>query len=157
MRHPILLLALLGCGRTDSAETTVISNTPASIAEATFADSLNINLRDFQSSPSGLYWHDLTVGTGPAVAAGQMVTVEYDGRLPDGSQFDATRPGASVQFQVGVGRLIAGWDQGLVGMPVGTKRMLIVPPSLGYGPVGAPPVIPPNATLVFTVTVVAVQ
>jgi FKBP-type peptidyl-prolyl cis-trans isomerase len=132
----------------------VISNTPASIAEATFADSLDIDLRDFQHNAAGLYWRDLEEGTGPVVRAGQVVTVNYDGRLPDGRQFDASDPGDPIQFPIGVRRVIDGWDQGVVGMKVGGKRVLIIPPGLGYGATGAGNVIPPNATLIFTVEVV---
>jgi FKBP-type peptidyl-prolyl cis-trans isomerase FkpA len=91
------------------------------------------------------------------VRAGQIVSVNYDGRFPDGRQFDASDPGDPIRFPIGVRRVIDGWDQGLVGMKVGGKRQLIIPPALGYGPAGSPPVIPANATLVFTVEVVGAQ
>lgn len=148
------LLALAACA---PKEPEVISNTPASIAEATFADSLEIEIEKFDSNASGLYWRDLTVGDGAVVRPGQVVSVNYDGRFPDGRQFDASDPGDPIRFPIGVGRVITGWDQGVVGMRIGGKRQLIIPPALGYGPSGSPPVIPPNATLVFTVEVVAAQ
>ncbi len=154
MRKYCLLFALAACA---SKEPQVISNTPPSIAEATFADSLDIEIEKFGTNTAGLYWRDLQVGDGAVVQAGQMVAVNYDGRFPDGSQFDASRPGNPILFQIGVRRVIDGWDQGVVGMKIGGKRQLIIPPSLGYGPAGSPPVIPPNATLVFTVEVVGAQ
>lgn len=135
----------------------MISNTPASIAEAHFADSLEIDIEKFDTNAAGLYWRDLTVGDGAVVSAGQRITAHYDGRFPDGSQFETSYGGSPIQFPVGVGRVIPGWDQGLVGMRVGGKRQLVIPPALGYGPSGSPPVIPPNATLVFTVEVVGAQ
>jgi FKBP-type peptidyl-prolyl cis-trans isomerase len=155
MFRPCLLVVLLAACAPKEPE--VISNTPASIAEATFADSLDIDLGRFEQNASGLYWHDLAVGEGAVVQAGQVVTVNYDGRFPDGSRFDASAPGDPIRFPIGVGRVITGWDQGVVGMKVGGKRHLIIPPALGYGPGGSPPVIPPNATLVFTVEVVGAQ
>ena len=155
MHRSLLILCLLAaCG---PKEPVVISNTPASIAEATFADSLDIEIEKFDTNAAGLYWRDLTVGDGAVVQAGQVVSVNYDGRFPDGSPFDASDPGDPIQFPIGVRRVIDGWDQGLVGMKVGGKRQLIIPPALGYGPLGSPPVIPPNATLIFTVEVMAAQ
>jgi FKBP-type peptidyl-prolyl cis-trans isomerase FkpA len=153
-RSFLLLLLSAACA---PKEPEVISNTPASIAEATFADSLDIDIEKFDTNAAGLYWRDLIVGEGPVVRAGQIVSVNYDGRFPDGRQFDASDPGDPIRFPIGVRRVIDGWDQGLVGMKVGGKRQLIIPPALGYGPAGSPPVIPANATLVFTVEVVGAQ
>ena len=155
MTRAFLALVLLTACTTK--EPVVISNTPASIAEATFADSLEIDIEKFDTNAAGLYWRDLVTGQGAEVLAGQVVTAHYDGRLPDGSQFETSVGGNPIRFPVGVGRVIPGWDQGLVGMKVGGKRMLIIPPDLAYGPAGSPPVIPPNATLVFTVEVVGAQ
>ena len=154
MRTIVLALALAACA---PKEPQVISNTPASIAEATFAESLDSDIAKFDTNAAGLYWRDLKEGDGPVVQAGQVVTVNYDGRFPDGRQFDASAPGDPIRFPIGVRRVIDGWDQGVVGMKVGGKRQLIIPPALGYGPGGSPPVIPANATLVFTVEVVGAQ
>jgi FKBP-type peptidyl-prolyl cis-trans isomerase FkpA len=97
---------------------------------------------------------DLREGTGATATAGRTVTVSYTGWLYDpakpeskGTQFDTS---ASFSFQLGVGRVIAGWDQGVVGMKVGGQRRLTIPPNLGYGQqmVGT---IPPNSTLVFDI------
>ena len=104
---------------------------------------------------------DLTVGTGTTATAGKSVTVNYTGWLYDstkaeskGTQFD-TRNG--FPFTLGVGQVIAGWDQGVAGMKVGGTRRLVIPPSLAYGSAGAGTAIPPNAALVFDVTLTAVS
>lgn len=104
---------------------------------------------------------DLVVGTGVEAIAGRTVTVNYSGWLynpaqPEnkGTRFDA---GSAVPFQIGVGRVIAGWDRGVVGMRVGGQRRLVIPPELAYGAAGRPPSIPGNATLVFDIELLAVQ
>ena len=114
------------------------------------------------SLPSAPYSQtDLVVGTGAEAASGRTVLVAYSGWL-----FDSTKPESKGTFfdtstafstQIGVGRVIAGWDRGVPGMKVGGKRLLVVPPELGYGSRGAPPTIPPNATLLFEITLLAVQ
>jgi FKBP-type peptidyl-prolyl cis-trans isomerase len=103
---------------------------------------------------------DLVVGTGAAANTGNLVTVTYNGWLYDTSKTDGKgtffdgRPG--FQFTLGAGSVIAGWDQGVVGMRVGGQRRLIIPPDLAYGSSGRSS-IPPNATLVFDITLLAVQ
>ena len=106
---------------------------------------------------------DLTVGTGATATAGRVVSMNYTGWLYDasktdnkGTQFDTSIGRGVFSFTLGVGQVIAGWDQGVPGMKVGASRRLIIPPSLGYGSAGAGP-IPGNATLVFDVTLVSVQ
>ena len=101
---------------------------------------------------------DLEVGTGAEAKPGQMVSVHYVGTLTDGSKFDSSRDrGRPFSFPLGAGRVIQGWDQGVAGMKVGGKRKLTIPPELGYGARGFPPVIPANATLVFEVELLDVQ
>lgn len=97
---------------------------------------------------------DQTVGTGDPVANGDFVTVEYTGMLTNGTVFDTSKkPGRQpFSFFVGFGQVIPGWDQGLIGMKVGGVRKLTIPPDLAYGANGAPPTIPPNSTLVFTIS-----
>ena len=108
-------------------------------------------------TPSGLKFRDDVVGTGPAAAAGQQVSVHYTGTLTDGRKFDSSRDrGKPFQFQLGVGQVIRGWDEGVEGMKVGGRRTLVIPAELGYGSRGAGNVIPPNATLVFDVELLGV-
>ncbi len=100
---------------------------------------------------------DLTVGTGAEAGSGGTVSVHYVGTLDDGSQFDASRDrGRPFEFTLGRGRVIQGWDRGVAGMRVGGVRRLVIPAELGYGDRGAPPVIPPGATLHFEIELLAV-
>ncbi|MEZ4258632.1 MAG: FKBP-type peptidyl-prolyl cis-trans isomerase [Polyangiaceae bacterium] len=101
---------------------------------------------------------DIVVGKGPEAAAGDTIKVHYVGTLTDGKEFDQSRKrGEPFEFQLGAGRVIKGWDLGVAGMKVGGKRKLTIPPTLGYGARGAPPVIPPNSTLVFEVELLEVK
>ena len=106
---------------------------------------------------------DLTVGTGPAAANGDRLTVSYTGWLFDangvdnkGQVFDSASAAAPFAFTLGAGQVIAGWDQGLVGMLVGGVRRLVIPPELAYGEAGSGP-IPPNATIIFEIGLIAVS
>jgi FKBP-type peptidyl-prolyl cis-trans isomerase len=100
---------------------------------------------------------DLVVGTGATAVAGDTVTVNYVGTFTDGTVFDSSYVrGQPFTFQVGVGQVIAGFDQGVLGMKVGGKRRLTIPPSLAYGSQGSGS-IPPNATLKFDVDLVSIQ
>jgi ketosteroid isomerase-like protein len=110
------------------------------------------------TTPSGLKYTDLLVGTGDSPKPGQMVTVHYIGTLENGTKFDSSVDrGQPFTFQIGVGRVIKGWDEGVMTMKVGGKRKLIIPPDLGYGARGAGGVIPPNATLLFEVELLGAQ
>jgi FKBP-type peptidyl-prolyl cis-trans isomerase FkpA len=110
------------------------------------------------TTKSGLQYEDLKVGTGATAKEGQRVTVHYTGWLKDGTKFDSSVDrGQPFVFPLGGGRVIAGWDEGVQGMKVGGKRKLTIPPKLGYGEQGAGGVIPPNATLVFEVELLAVE
>lgn len=108
---------------------------------------------------SGLKYEDQVVGEGQAATgAGQIVSVHYTGWLEDGKKFDSSRDrGEPFNFPLGEGKVIPGWDQGIVGMKVGGKRRLTIPPHLGYGNTGAGGVIPPNATLIFEVELLDVS
>lgn len=106
---------------------------------------------------------DITVGTGTTAATGQTVRVYYTGWVYSetatdhkGTQFDANTSGLGFSFRLGAGQVIKGWDQGVVGMKVGGKRRLIIPPDLGYGAAGAGSAIPGNATLIFEIELLAV-
>jgi FKBP-type peptidyl-prolyl cis-trans isomerase FkpA len=110
-----------------------------------------------EPEPADLVIEDLKVGDGPAVEMGDKIIVEYDGRLKKTNfQFDTSKGKKPFDFTVGEG-VIEGWSKGVVGMKVGGKRKLTIPPALGYGARGAGGVIPPNATLVFEVELLGVS
>ncbi|HEY3364881.1 MAG TPA: FKBP-type peptidyl-prolyl cis-trans isomerase [Symbiobacteriaceae bacterium] len=101
---------------------------------------------------------EIEAGTGLEAKNGDMVQVHYAGRLANGTQFDSSYDrGEPIEFQLGAGMVITGWDLGIVGLKVGGKRKLIIPPELGYGKRGYPGVIPPNAMLVFDVHLVGIR
>jgi FKBP-type peptidyl-prolyl cis-trans isomerase FkpA len=108
------------------------------------------------TTASGLQYDDLRVGDGVAARFGADVVVHYTGWLTDGRKFDSSRDrNEPFGFALGKGNVIPGWEEGVAGMRVGGLRKLVVPPSLGYGEWGAGDVIPPNATLVFEVELLA--
>ena len=101
---------------------------------------------------------DIVVGKGAEAKTGDTVSVHYVGTLQDGKEFDSSKKhGQPFTFELGAGRVIKGWDQGVVGMKVGGKRKLTIPPSLAYGARGFPPVIPPNSTLSFDIELLEVK
>ena len=107
---------------------------------------------------SGLKYEDLVEGDGDEAAAGQDVSVHYTGWLTDGSKFDSSKDrNMPFDFALGAGQVIRGWDEGVQGMKVGGTRKLTIPPQLAYGASGAGGVIPPNATLVFEVELLAIR
>jgi FKBP-type peptidyl-prolyl cis-trans isomerase FkpA len=109
------------------------------------------------TTPSGLEYEDITIGEGDTAQAGHFVTVHYTGWLTDGSKFDSSKDrNDPFQFSLGAGEVIRGWDEGVQGMQVGGVRKLTIPASLGYGARGAGGVIPPNATLMFEVELLAI-
>ena len=115
----------------------------------------------YTTTASGLKLEDTVVGSGAEAAAGQHVSVHYTGWLYEneqaGTKFDSSKDrGQPFDFALGAGRVIRGWDEGVVGMKVGGTRRLIIPAELGYGARGAGGVIPPNATLLFEVELLGV-
>lgn len=112
------------------------------------------------TTENGLQYEDVAPGSGAIAASGNHVTVHYTGWLyvngTKGEKFDSSKDrGQPFQFPLGGGRVIQGWDEGVAGMQVGGTRLLIIPPQLGYGARGAGGVIPPNATLLFEVELLA--
>lgn len=115
-------------------------------------------MADKVSTDSGLQYIDEVVGEGDAPEKGKRVSVHYTGRLTDGKKFDSSVDrGQPFEFTIGVGQVIRGWDEGVMSMRVGGKRQLIIPPDLGYGSRGSPPVIPPNAELIFDVELLGIR
>ena len=120
-------------------------NEPAAVGES------------FSGNVTELKIEDLVVGTGREAVPGTAITVHYTGWLTDGAKFDSSLDrGVPFQFPLGAGHVIQGWDQGVVGMKVGGKRRLTIPPQLAYGENGQGP-IPPNATLIFEVELLNVE
>ncbi|QSR84516.1 FKBP-type peptidyl-prolyl cis-trans isomerase [Methylacidimicrobium sp. B4] len=110
------------------------------------------------TTPSGLKYVDLVVGTGNPVQPGKRVTVDYVGKLEDGKVFDSSHShGKPFTFVMGQRGVIAGWTEGIATMREGGKRNLTIPPQLGYGADGAGDVIPPNAVLLFEIEVLKVE
>jgi peptidylprolyl isomerase len=110
------------------------------------------------TTASGLQYVELVEGTGDSPKTGQKVTVHYTGTLEDGTKFDSSRDrNDPFSFQIGVGQVIKGWDEGVLSMKIGGRRKLIIPADLGYGARGAGGVIPPNATLIFDVELLGVK
>ena len=108
------------------------------------------------TTPSGLQYEDTVTGTGAEAKPGRNVTVHYTGWLfengEQGQKFDSSKDrGEPFEFELGAGKVIKGWDEGVAGMKVGGKRKLTIPSKLGYGARGAGKVIPPDADLVFEV------
>jgi peptidylprolyl isomerase len=161
-------LAASGCGSSSSSSTISVGNEkppPATLTQATATSTAAatptggpLATKPVVSVPTGpapkkLETRDLIVGTGPEAKAGQSATVNYVGVLyRGGKEFDASwKRKEPFTFNLGQGQVIKGWDQGVAGMKVGGRRMLIIPAELGYGAQGSPPNIPPNAPLVFVV------
>ena len=110
------------------------------------------------TTASGLGIQEVKIGGGALAEAGKIVSVTYTGTRTDGSKFDSTADhgGQPIEFALGTGRVIKGWDEGINGMKVGGRRKLTIPPHLAYGERGMGP-IPPNATLIFDVELVGVR
>lgn len=118
--------------------------------------SLDVDLEAMTRRPNGLFYQDLAVGEGARVDSGDVVRVHYTGWLPNGNVFDSSRDGDPFEVAIGYGRVIDGWDQGVVGMREGGQRRLVIPPGLGYGDRARGP-IPSSSTLVFDVELVELQ
>jgi FKBP-type peptidyl-prolyl cis-trans isomerase FkpA len=153
MVRTLTVLALLGaCGGGGSGPAAVATTVPQPIAgdveRTQFAEALNVHLDQMVKRASGLYVQDLTMGTGTFASRGRTAVVRYTGWRADGKRFDE----GEITITLGTRQTIAAWEEGLLGMRVGGKRRLVVPPNLGYGARGAGSDIPPNTVLVFDMT-----
>jgi peptidylprolyl isomerase len=132
----------------------VVEDTPTEVAD----DSPVVIDGDVMTTESGLQYVMVKEGDGPMPQVGEVVSVHYRGTLEDGTEFDSSYDrGDPISFALGMGAVIPGWDEGIGLLNVGGQAKLIIPPELGYGAQGAGGVIPPNATLIFDVELVAVQ
>ena len=150
-----LVLPLAGCGIDTSTTAPPEFKDSGVVETTTFAPGLgiDINAAGWTKTTNGLYYRQVIPpsATAAQVVDGQNVTVNYAGFLVNGVQFDA----GQFSFVLGAGKVVAGFEQGVEGMHVGERRLLLVPAALGYGAAGAGNAIPPNATLIFVVEVVS--
>jgi len=117
-----------------------------------------INTNQTTNFPKELKIEDLKIGQGKEVKSGDVITVHYLGKLTNGQKFDSSYDrNQPFETQIGVGQVIQGWDEGLLGMKVGGKRKLTIPPELGYGEQGASAAIPPNSTLIFEIELISIK
>jgi peptidylprolyl isomerase len=156
MNHSLALICALAlCGPLAAGAT----STPAPRTATKTSHPPAARVGTTVTTKSGLKYTDLVIGKGPMPKAGQTISVLYTGRLTNGTVFDSTSKRDNQPFDtpIGVGEVIRGWDEGMLTMRVGGKRRLTIPPALGYGKSGAGGVIPPNATLIFDVELLAIK
>jgi len=135
-----------------TAESTA-PNIPSNPAVETYASATGVVIAQMTKVNDNLYIRDALVGSGAEAVAGKRISVAYKGMLTNGQVFDQ----GTISFNLGASEVISGWDQGVVGMKVGGSRKLVIGSNLAYGNRGAGGAIPPNATLVFDVTLNGVQ
>jgi FKBP-type peptidyl-prolyl cis-trans isomerase len=149
-------IALVACSQAAATAASSAAANPQPLAgdieRTTFDPSLGVHLDSMHRHADGLYVQDLVSGTGAVGTRGRTVVVKYTGWLPNGKQFDS----GEITVTLGTFKTIRAWEEGLLGMRVGGRRRLLVPPSLGYGTKGSGEAIPPNAVLVFDMEMMTV-
>lgn len=154
----ILATALLGLAVLANAQTATAKKPAAKTTAKPAASGPTKVTGEPTKTPSGLEYWDIKVGTGAVAQTGKNVKVDYTGWLTNGKKFDSSvGTGKPFDLLLGGGQVIKGWDEGIVGMKVGGKRQLRIPPDLAYGQRGYPGVIPANSTLIFDVRLVDVK
>ena len=155
---PIIMVSILvlSCSG-DSGSKDAAQDEAASTGSAIMSEGPPEVSGDVVETASGLRYIIIKEGEGPEPQQGQTVSVHYTGWLTTGSKFDSSVVrGQPLPFPIGTGRVIRGWDEGVMMMRVGEKRRLIIPPSLGYGERGSPPAIPGGSTLIFDVELLGI-
>lgn len=165
--HAFALVAAVlavGCNETTSQSTSTSSTTSSTTATGVVPGGAAAGDASaggkMHKLASGLQYEDVMIGSGKMAEPGMNVSVHYSGWLTDGTPFDSSRKpgGQPLQFQLGAGRVIQGWEEGIKGMRIGGKRKLTIPPDLAYGASGyGGGVIPPNATLLFDIELLDVK
>lgn len=165
MKKQILILAFLfalllaACGGNANVDNLTAENTDVPNVNIDASDASEFIDPDIEivETESGLQYQDLVLGDGAVAEVGSTVSIHYTGWLIDGTEFDSSiEGGVPISFALGTGYVIPGWDEGLLGMKVGGKRLLVIPSTLAYGETGAGGgLIPPDATIVFEVELVA--
>jgi peptidylprolyl isomerase len=156
----LLLAAMLVSAQTKKTTNSASksTNTNAALPTPTPAATPSKVSGPAHKTPSGVEYWDLKVGTGAQAIRGKTVDILFVGWLENGKEFKASDdPDIPTELTIGDGRQIKGWDEGVTGMRVGGKRQLRIPPSAAYGEKGAPPLVPPNATLIMDVQLLAVK
>ncbi|MBI4087147.1 FKBP-type peptidyl-prolyl cis-trans isomerase [Candidatus Kaiserbacteria bacterium] len=141
---------------TNNVDDIVVADSEAKNREAALADAIR-KASNTSGQVRKLIVNDVSVGDGREVKVGDTATVHYIGMVRDGAEFDNSyKKGQPLSFKVGAGEVIAGWEQGIIGMKEGGKRILIVPPEMGYGNAVVDP-IPANATLLFSIELLSIE
>jgi FKBP-type peptidyl-prolyl cis-trans isomerase FkpA len=153
----VLTFTLTGCSLDSFRTNKTKSSTSGEPENLTYAKELGVDLGSMAHTGSGLYYLDRTIGSGAKAVAGKQVRVAYKGWLANGQLFDQSGENDPIEFQLGAGRVIDGWEEGIDGMLVGGRRLLVIPPALAYGNQSPGAGIPPNATLVFDIVLVGVS
>jgi FKBP-type peptidyl-prolyl cis-trans isomerase len=159
----VLVAAIAGCNESQTSDTATTTTTTTTTTTETPPTSTTTTTTtpgapgSEITTASGLQYTEVAMGTGDMAAPGKKVGVHYTVWLADGTKVDSSLDrGQPLEFVIGDPNIIKGWNEGLVGMKVGGKRKLTVPPSLGYGAGGNPPRVPPDATLKFDLELVSV-
>jgi FKBP-type peptidyl-prolyl cis-trans isomerase len=157
MKHWILAITLIALAGVSIAQTAARKTTAKPAVKSAASGPTKVTGAPTKMA-SGLQYWDIKIGTGAVAQTGKQVKVDYTGWLTNGKKFDSSvGTGRPFDFMLGASQVIKGWDEGIVGMKVGGKRQLRIPPDLAYGAGGHPPQIPANSTLIFDVRLVDVK